>query len=772
MDKLIFTGRSLLTLTANVLAFLVSVSGQPGFLSINCGGVNNYTDSATNVTWSSDGNYIDVGEAASVSNSSIPFHLQSLRYFSRPLKKSCYSLPLDINVTYLLRLWFVFGNYNGIQTLPSFNVSFETQGMLYQKTQSISSPEIPEFTRERIFTSSSNVLYVCLIRTSDSSDPFISAIELRSLSGGLYEAQVKPGILLSTIARYDLGVQFSDYMSLWFGQYKEVQIGKAHTNRMVLKHNNNITSFPPAAVMQTAVIDETPESRILFTLESQDTRTLFVLYFAEVEELNSSEARNFDVTANEQTVQSIHNALQNHSIELPFTYNYTQEKEVVISLETAYQAGKSNRGPLLNALEYYKIMEREPETYPGDVDALLSIKKAFGIKGWISDPCFAIEWTGIICNGGLSVRILSIDLSERNLYGTLPQRISQLTELRSIYLQNNSLSGTLPDLCSLTKLQIIRLENNYLTGIIPDCLSKLSNLKQLNLENNDFSGIVSEGLLKNRLLNLRCGRNFSQPCEDGKDVAVKLLSSSSKQGATEFLNEIDLLSRLNHKNLVTLLGYCNDSKQLMLVYDHMPCGSLKYHLYTSLATCSVLDWKTRLQVALDAAEGLEYLRISCTPKIINRDVKSSNILLDSTLRAKVADFGLSKIIGDDNASHVTTTIKGSIGYLDPDSYVDLPTSYNDVYKYEITYFCSVSASLKLPTKYFRTSKLTEKSDVYSFGVVLLELICGRKPIDVERSEEEESLIKWVLLYVEDNEESGRLLTNILVKQKNFNLRVE
>ncbi|GLJ05371.1 hypothetical protein SUGI_0016990 [Cryptomeria japonica] len=380
MDKLIFTGRSLLTLAANVLVFLVSVSGQPGFLSINCGGGNNYTNSATNVRWSSDGNYIDVGEAASVSNSSIPFHLQSLRYFPRPLKKSCYSLPLDINVTYLLRLWFFFGNYNGIQTLRSFNVSFETQGMLYQKTQSISSPEIPEFTRERIFTSSSNVLYVCLIRTSDTSDPFISAIELRSLSGGLYEAHVKPGILLGTIARYDLGAQFSDYMrypqdrfdrlwqsdSLWLGQYKEAQIRKAQTNRMVLKHNNNITSFPRAAVMQTAVIDETPESRILFTLESQDTRTLFVLCFAEVEELNSSEARNFDVTANEQTVQSIDNTLQNHSIELPFTYNYTQEKEVVISLETAYQAGKSNRGPLLNALEYYKIMEREPETYPGD----------------------------------------------------------------------------------------------------------------------------------------------------------------------------------------------------------------------------------------------------------------------------------------------------------------------------------------------------------------------------------------------------------------------
>ncbi|XP_057812622.1 probable LRR receptor-like serine/threonine-protein kinase At5g48740 [Cryptomeria japonica] len=220
--------------------------------------------------------------------------------------------------------------------------------------------------------------------------------------------------------------------------------------------------------------------------------------------------------------------------------------------------------------------------------------------------------------------------------------------------------------------------------------------------------------------------------QNGKDVAVKLLSSLSKQGATEFLNEIDLLSRLNHRNLVSLLGYCNDFKQQMLVYEHMPCGSLKDHLHGSLANSSTLDWKTRLRVALDAAEGLEYLHVSCTPKIVHRDVKSSNILLDSRLRAKVADFGLSKMIGDDNTSHVTTTIKGSVGYLDPE--------------------------------YFRTSKLTEKSDVYSFGVVLLEIICGRKPIDAERSEEELSLIKWVLLYVAANEEPERQLTDILDKR--------
>ncbi|GLJ05373.1 hypothetical protein SUGI_0017030 [Cryptomeria japonica] len=700
-------------LITTVLAFLVSVSAQPGFLSINCGGEDNYTDSAANITWISDGNYIDVGEVANVSNSSIPYHLQFLRYFPKPLNKSCYSLPLNINVTYLVRLWFLFGNYNGIQELPSFNVSLETQGMLMQKIQSISYPEIPEFTRERIITSSTNVLYVCLIRTSDSSDPFISAIELRSLSGGLYEAQLKPGIMLNLISRYDLGAQSSDLIRypqdrfdrLWNSDslnsvYNSTVSRKAHSNRMVL-NKNNITGFPPAVVMQTALIAKTTVNRMRLILEQQNTRTLVVLYFAEVENLNDSEARNFNVMVNEQTVSYIDYALQNHSIELPFTYNYTQGSEVVISLETIDQPGKSSRGPLINAIEYYRIVESKPATYAGDVGALLSIKRAFIIKSWISDPCFGIEWSGMRCNKGLPVRILDIDLSERNLSGTLPQRISQLTQLRSISLQNNNLSGTLPDLCRLTKLEIIRLENNYLTGTIPDCLSQLSNLKQLNLENNNFSGDVPEGLLKNPPLILRYTRNphlckgkdkchsnksnkagivvkstigvavpafvavilliiylrrhnsnkrnkmvnmnanhavtvlnpvksrsfslvemmratqdlsqkigeggfgsvYFGKLQDGKDVAVKLLSSTSKQGATEFLNEIDLLSRLNHRNLVSLLGYCNDFKQLMLVYEHMPCGSLKYHLYGSLSKSSTLDWKIRLRVALDAAEG-------------------------------------------------------------------------------------------------------------------------------------------------------------------------
>ncbi|XP_059064587.1 probable LRR receptor-like serine/threonine-protein kinase At5g48740 [Cryptomeria japonica] len=261
--------------------------------------------------------------------------------------------------------------------------------------------------------------------------------------------------------------------------------------------------------------------------------------------------------------------------------------------------------------------------------------------------------------------------------------------------------------------KMVNMNANHAVTVLNPVKSRSFSLVEMMRATQDLSQKIGEGGF---------GSVYFGKLQDGKDVAVKLLSSTSKQGATEFLNEIDLLSRLNHRNLVSLLGYCNDFKQLMLVYEHMPCGSLKYHLYGSLSKSSTLDWKIRLRVALDAAEG------SISPM----DVKSSNILLNSRLWAKVADFGLSKMIGDDNASHVTTTIKGSVGYLDPE--------------------------------YFRTSKLTDKSDVYSFGVVLLEIICGRKPIDAERSEEELSLIKWVMLHIEMNEESGSQLTDILDKR--------
>ncbi|GLJ05374.1 hypothetical protein SUGI_0017040 [Cryptomeria japonica] len=546
--------------------------------------------------------------------------------------------------------------------------------------QLIQSPEIPEFTRESIITSFTDVLYVCLIRTSDSSDPFISAIELRSLSGSLYEAQLKPGMMLNSILRYDLGARSPDLVRypqdrfdrLWnsdspMSVVENINlIRKAHSNRMVL-NKNDITSFPPAVVMQTAVISKTALNRLRFILEQQSARTLVVLYFAELENLNGSEARNFNVLVNEETVCSIDYALQNHSIELPFTYNYTQGSGVVISLETINQPGKSSRGPLLNALDLQR--------WYAAVVALLSIKRAFSLKGWISDPCFGIEWTGIRCNKGLPVRILDIDLSERNLS-----------------LQNNNLSGTIPDLCSLAKLEIIRLENNYLTGIIPDCLSHLSNLKQLNLENNNFSGVVPEGLLKKPSLTLSYVGNphlckGKDKCRPKRNKVGIVLQSTIGAVVPSFVAIIFLIICRRRRN----------SKKL------------------------------NEMVNMNADQAV----------FVPNPVKSHSFSLVEMMRATQ---NLSQKIGE-----------GGFG---------------SVYFGKLQDGKDVAVKLLSSTsKQGATEFLNERKVTYTaLEFVLLEIIRGRKPVDAERSEEEISLIKWVMLYMEMNEESGHQLTDILDKK--------
>ncbi|KAJ8441975.1 hypothetical protein Cgig2_020120 [Carnegiea gigantea] len=192
---------------------------------------------------------------------------------------------------------------------------------------------------------------------------------------------------------------------------------------------------------------------------------------------------------------------------------------------------------------------------------------------------------------------------------------------------------------------------------------------------------------------------------NGKEIAVKSLKSGSGQGDREFQAEVEIISRVHHRHLVSLVGYCVAGGQRMLVYEFIPNNTLEHHLHGKGRP--VMDFSTRMKIALGSAKGLAYLHEDCHPRIIHRDIKTANILIDNSFEAKVADFGLAKL-NDTNVTHVSTRVMGTFGYLAPE--------------------------------YAASGKLTEKSDVFSFGVMLLELVTGRRPIDA--SEEEDSLVDW------------------------------
>ncbi|XP_009601166.1 proline-rich receptor-like protein kinase PERK15 [Nicotiana tabacum] len=194
---------------------------------------------------------------------------------------------------------------------------------------------------------------------------------------------------------------------------------------------------------------------------------------------------------------------------------------------------------------------------------------------------------------------------------------------------------------------------------------------------------------------------------NGKEVAVKQLKAGSGQGEREFQAEVEIISRVHHKHLVSLVGYCITGSQRLLVYEFVPNNTLEFHLHGKGRP--PLDWPIRLKIALGSAKGLAYLHEDCQPKIIHRDIKAANILVDFNFEAKVADFGLAKLTSDVN-THVSTRVMGTFGYLAPE--------------------------------YASSGKLTEKSDVFSYGIMLLELITGRRPVDSSQTYMDDSLVDW------------------------------
>ncbi|EOA20670.1 hypothetical protein CARUB_v10000982mg [Capsella rubella] len=201
--------------------------------------------------------------------------------------------------------------------------------------------------------------------------------------------------------------------------------------------------------------------------------------------------------------------------------------------------------------------------------------------------------------------------------------------------------------------------------------------------------------------------------ENNIQAAVKKLDCANEEAAKEFKSEVEILSKLQHPNIISLLGYSTKDTARFIVYELMPNVSLESHLHGASRGLAI-TWPMRMKIALDVSRGLEYLHEHCHPAIIHRDLKSSNILLDSNFNAKISDFGLAVVDGPKNKNH---KLSGTVGYVAPEYLLD--------------------------------GQLTEKSDVYAFGVVLLELLLGKKPVEKLAPGECQSIITWAMPYLTD-----------------------
>ncbi|XVF74471.1 hypothetical protein PTKIN_Ptkin13bG0112900 [Pterospermum kingtungense] len=790
----------LVTLTQNLVYAYACYTEQPdqslvvliyfsGFISLDCGSPEDYTDSNIGINYISDAPYIQTGSSKRVLpefRADVGQRYWTVRSFPEG-DKNCYNLTLRKGDKYLIRASFMYGNYDGKNELPKFDLYI---GPNFWDTVTLDDAG-DAFPWDIIHVLQSRYLFICLVNTGNGV-PFISALELRLLDNATYTSQSQTESLM-LFKRYDVGSTSTSsfrfgkdaYDRIWW-PYEEADWLQINTSFSI--NDSSHYQLPSLAIITAG----TPAnaSQPMDIIMSSNTNTQFYVYmsFAEVENHRANQSREFTIYHNGEEWYGPFNPKY---LDVTTIYNPVPLKGIDFSI---VRTSRSTLPPILNAFEIYKVNEfSQSQTNENDVDAIVNIKSTHGIKrNWQGDPCAQkLSWEGVNCSyvDFNPPRIISLNLSSSNLRGEIPPYIANLSQLLYLDLSDNRLTGTVPEfLSNLQFLTMLNLSGNMLNGTVPvklmqranqglldlnvegnsilcesDSCKKKNNSKKKNIKNKTIVAavvsvasvlfIVITGLAflwklkrrkqpaektdvdtkkthqlqdssKNRRFThaqvQRMTNNFETEVGKGgfgtvfhgylddTQVAVKMLSSSSVQGYKEFQAEVELLLRVHHRNLTKLIGYCDDGTNMGLIYEYMPKGNLAEHLKDS--SRGVLNWEGRLGVALEAAQGLEYLHNGCIPPIIHRDVKSTNILLTENLHAKLSDFGLSKAFPLDGDTHVFTVVAGTPGYVDPE--------------------------------YSTSNRLTEKSDVYSFGVVLLEIITSR-PVSTKTYNQTTHISQWV-----------------------------
>ncbi|WZZ28871.1 hypothetical protein YC2023_012272 [Brassica napus] len=677
-----------------------------GFTSLTCGAPmgTSFLEKATNITYSSDAPYIDTGIGRSIKSSyqskseQQTWYLRSFPQSSR----SCYTFNLTTGDKYLIRAIFFHGGYD---TRPSTKFDLHLGPNKWATVST--AEETKSETFEIIHILATSRLQVCLVKTEDST-PFISAIELRKLTSKAYANEsgslqtflrADIGSFSKQSLRYGSGVYGADVFDRIWLPYNSENWSQIRTDNSV----DNDNGFKvPENVMATASVPTDPDAHMNISLTGlhQTSRFYVCLHFSEIQELNPNDTRELKVDWQGDPC-------------VPRDYMWSGVNCSYIDSEQP------------------KIISLNLTTH--------------GLTGEIQESISNLS----------SLQVL--DFSNNSLIGPVPEFLAHMTSLKVINLSSNLLYGSIPT-SLLDKVQrgLVSLSIEGNPGICSSASCATTNKKKTKKKTMVIASVAASILvivlviLKRRA---KLGRypssgtaiikvapqKWQTTCSHMKTwrkrpitspmstslakaglvmfikeffpmerrLRLSSLKLEADKGNREFRAEIEIISRVHHRHLVSLLGYCVTGTQRLLVDEFLPNKTLEFHLHEKRRP---LDWSKRMKIASGAARGLAYLHEDCNPKTIHRDVKAANVLIDDSYEAKLADFGLAKCCLD-NDTHVSTRIMGTCGYLAPE--------------------------------YASSGILSDKSDVFSFGVMLLELITGRRPVGKSHPfADEENIVDW------------------------------
>uniref|UniRef100_A0A0D9ZW58 Protein kinase domain-containing protein n=1 Tax=Oryza glumipatula TaxID=40148 RepID=A0A0D9ZW58_9ORYZ len=730
------------------LSLLFCIHGQLdnlGFISIDCGYITrpSYPDFKTNLTYVADVGFTNTGFIHTVDVGNLQRDLAqrytTVRYFPNGTR-NCYTLKqLTRGGKYLVRATFGYGNYDAFNSPPAFDLYLGANYWVKVNITNSSRAYVHE------------TIAVCLVNTG-SGTPFISGLDLRSLPANFYpEANVAQSLVLLSFFRETVSFGFNrfhfgtdehhirypvDRYDRFWQRYEDIPGWEDVPDKIngTVKSPQNDTYGAPSDLMRSAST-AVNASRMDLPWSSDASMDvgigpeyIVVLYFAEVQAISDNLLRQFLVSVDNTPLAAAFSP--RHMLADVFSGTVLGSDQHSISLITTII---SDLPPLISAMEIFLGRTlNESSTGSSDAIAMMTIQTKYSVKrNWEGDPCApeAFVWDGLSCihtsigdiqyNPRGLHRITALNLSFSELIGDIDASFGQLLLLRH-------LTGNNPNLCGNHTCDPISNKNkrNKFIGFViaaaivatvfalslsalfiwyrrrktnPDVLpeadpykSRRFKYKELQVITNDWRNVIGEGGF---------GHVYAGQLEDATDVAVKVESQTSLRGNhKQFLAEVQHLTRVHHKNLVSLIGYCNDKKHRCLVYEYMDGGTLEGRLRGREDLPEPpLTWLQRVNIALGSANGLNYLHTLCSPRLIHRDVKAGNILLTANLEAKISDFGLTRpSIHGTVETRTITQLAGTPGYMDPES--------------------------------LQASHPSESNDVYSFGVVLMVVITGRTAI--------------------------------------------